>query len=1007
MAIKFMQNQILVKSHKNFYTFLISLFCAAVLLCCNLADNGKDKVVINVDADSSLTKFSKTQVLMIDDVTKDTTVLFDGKLNSLSQLKNIAAPNYRGQKVKIIIRGFYDDILSYEEDRDFDGQNNKITDKKIVIDTIKITPPIDKPLNKKPYFLNNSGKQELDISIKDTVTFIDSALDEDGNIKDFAFDFNGDGKFDSSISMTANKVKVNALHVYNDSGKYKAIMRVTDDSGALAYDTIEILVEKDVPKVDPGPKIVKRPGIVDLSGSYTQKFGKIVMFKWDFDGDGKYDDSSATTALMSHNYVNENTYLARFYVRDDDGNEATGTREVVISATQKIVNTLPSISGFTHVFLKSIKDTVNLNVTASDEDGKVMQYSWDYNHDGKADTTITTNAKVVSISFSKVYPDSGSFKLILNVKDDSGAVVSDTSIVNVLLDAPKANAGNDTTVITGTAIWLHAEGSDQMGKVVKREWKIGDGAFIPVSKDDTTLMAGVVGKLTCTLRITDDDGNQTLDDKVITINVPAANVLPQITNISINKDTCTIGDTLTITAHGKDTDGKVLQYLLDYEGDGKYDDSAYVNLADIDILMKHRYVKTGFFTTSVKIKDDQGGLAEKSYSVNVKSALPTPNPGQDTTVYAGTSIKLHAKGFDRYNNTVKLEWKGPDGIYRLVGASDTTVAAPQMATVSVYYLRATDIFGQTSEKSINVTVIMASVSVHVILDGKDSVFDAIPLAVGGKVTYMIDTTKLKSYSFQKWVVISGSVDISDTNSRKTDITLNANAAVIKANMISKKILVISATGGFSHGAAIAAARTMISQLGLDHNFAIDFSDSTRNLPPGYFAKYQTVVFNQVTHAGSIFDDFSKLVFEAYYQAGGGYVGMHGSSDLGATWDNYADILGAVFASHKGSLGNLLLDTEASGQAVAQGLPSSYNNLDEEWYNLDKNPRGSSGTKMLFTVRNDSLLGGSTVEHPVSWIRNYKGGRMFYTSMGHSAAPFKLPFIINHFYQGIVWSANWK
>ena len=981
--------------------FILTFIVGIIIFSCDFANNPKENILINVEADSSLTHFSKAKIMMIDSLAKDTVILFEAKLNFLHELKNIPAPKYHGQKVTIVIQGFNNDILFYEEKRDFDGAKNSVTGIKISLDSLKSKPtdsvpikPIDsvisKPivlpvLNKKPYFLNPSGRKKFDISIRDTVVFFDSAMDDDGNLAELSFDFNGDGRFDSVITLAAKSIKVNYLHVYNDSGKFNTIIRAKDDSGSFVLDTIEVQAEQDIPTVNPGMKSTQRPGPVSLSGSYLQKFGTIVMFKWDFDGDGKYDDSSSTTSLMTYNYVNENAYLAKFYVRDDDGNIATATREIVISSTQKIVNSKPTISTFTHVFLISIKDTVNLNISASDEDGKIVQYTWDFNADGISDSTITTNLKGVSILFSKVFQDSGAYKLILKVKDDSGATVSDTAIITVLLDPPKANAGKDTSVITGTTILLHAESSDGLGKVVKREWKIGSGSFTIISKDDTTFIAGPAGNLTCTLRVTDDDGNQTLDDKVITITPPIPNVPPQITSLTIDRTTCTIGDTVTLTAHGKDTDGNISQYFWDYDGDGKYDDSAYVSLSNLDMLKAHRFIKAGKYSIYLKIKDDKGATLEQSVNLDVQASPPLVTPGIDTTVYAGTPIKLHAKGSDRYNQSVKLEWKGPEGIYKPVWNLDTIITAPTMATAQIYFLRATDAFGQITEKSITVTVIMATIAIHLSIDGRDSLFENIPISVGGKVTYMLDTVKLRKYSFRKWSVISGQVQISDSTTRQTDLTLNGYSASIKADMVLKRVLVISKYGYFRH-ASIQPGIDLILKLALDNNFQADFIDSTTNLGSDWFRKYQTVIFNQTTSVGTTFDTISKVQFQYYYRNGGGLVAIHGAIDDNSTWGDYEDILGGKQISHSSGLRSISIDDEAIGNSLTSGLPQNYD-LNTEWTRVNSTVRSTTGTTILLSIQDSLLTGTPTGKYPISWIRNYAGGRLFYTTLGHDAPIF--------------------
>lgn len=1001
-----------IKHARKWIPACICMLFAGLILCCNVADSGQGKILINVVADTGFVRFSKTEILMVDTVTGDTTVLFKGKLDSMEQLKSIPVPEYRGQKVKIILRGYQNDALVYEEVRIFDGKNNRMSEKIITKDSIPVIPPIPAAANKKPFFLNDSGRRKVDVSIKDSVDFIDSAFDEDGRIKEYAFDFDGNEVFDSSIKVDAARIGISARHFYPDSGKFNAVMRVTDDSGAFALDTVEVNVDQDIPVVIAGPKVIKPPGDVSLTGSATQRFGEIVMYKWDFDGDGIYDDSSAAGAYMTHKYVIERDYNAVLYVRDDDGNEATGNREVVISATQKIVNNPPTISGFTRQFTLSIKDTVNLNVTVSDEDGKVLEYSWDVDQDGIPDSLVNLNAPTANITLSRIHPDTGSFKLILKARDDSGATVSDTAFIHVLLDAPTADAGDDTTAVTGTTVALHAGASDLMGKIIKREWKIGNSAYIPVSKTDTSIIVTGIGLLTCTLRVTDDDGNQATDDKAITITSPTANVPPQITTLTVNKSACVIGDTLFFTAHGLDTDGKVVKYSWDYDGDRIYDDSTDANTPEVDISHSHRFVKSGKLTVTLKIRDDNGAILEKSSIVDVQPALPTANPGTDTIVYAGTTIRLHAAGQDRYGRKVKLEWKGPEGVYKTVSGPDTAIAAPLIASSSVYYLRATDDFGQSRESHITVTVILGKIIVQVRFAGRDSIVDTVPAALGSKTAYMLDTAKFKQYGFQKWSIGGGAVSVDDSLSRKTDITLQAPSAVLQANMVLRKILVISAVGGFQHTDAIAAAKSSIAQLGVANNFQVVFSDSTKNLSPAYFDGYQTVVFNNVTMAGKIFDTASMQVFEKYLQSGGGHVGMHGAIDIQGSWNNYSDYLGATGVSHglAGQNGTVNLDPESVNQGFAKGVPATFS-VAEEWWKITPNPRNSTGTRILLTLDESSTptLGSSAMggDHPVAWAREYKGGRIFYTTFGHANAVFTASFFGNHIYQGIAWSANWK
>jgi len=47
------------------------------------------------------------------------------------------------------------------------------------------------------------------------------------------------------------------------------------------------------------------------------------------------------------------------------------------------------------------------------------------------------------------------------------------------------------------------------------------------------------------------------------------------------------------------------------------------------------------------------------------------------------------------------------------------------------------------------------------------------------------------------------------------------------------------------------------------------------------------------------------------------------------------------------------------------------------------------------------------DHPIAWTREYKGGRFFYTELGHNVASLDTEFGRQHLLEGIRWAANRK
>ena len=97
-------------------------------------------------------------------------------------------------------------------------------------------------------------------------------------------------------------------------------MSVFDENGASASDSATVRVVLDPPVVNAGRDTVAKAGAsLVFTGSATQAFGRVVMWKWDYDGNGIWDDSSATSPTFSHAIFKEGRYAATLYARTTMG----------------------------------------------------------------------------------------------------------------------------------------------------------------------------------------------------------------------------------------------------------------------------------------------------------------------------------------------------------------------------------------------------------------------------------------------------------------------------------------------------------------------------------------------------------------------------------------------------------------------------------------------------------------------------------------------------------------
>ncbi len=73
------------------------------------------------------------------------------------------------------------------------------------------------------------------------------------------------------------------------------------------------------------------PGeVVPFSGTGTDEDGNVVLYEWDFNGDGVYEWSSSESGSADFTFTNEGTYTAVLRVTDNDGLTATDSRVITV-----------------------------------------------------------------------------------------------------------------------------------------------------------------------------------------------------------------------------------------------------------------------------------------------------------------------------------------------------------------------------------------------------------------------------------------------------------------------------------------------------------------------------------------------------------------------------------------------------------------------------------------------------------------------------------------------------
>jgi PKD repeat protein len=237
------------------------------------------------------------------------------------------------------------------------------------------------------------GGVSVDASVFEIIYFNGTAYDLDGFITDYAWDFDGDEIIDWRASSIGD-----TTHFYKKAGTYQAVFIVSDNFDAetkIVRNVSIVDIPNHPPVADAGLNQTLPVGNVLLSGSGFDPDGKIVLYEWDFDGDGIYDWSSEKTGILNYYFENEVTYNAILRVTDDTGLRATDV--VVITINNSYLKYFVSAAVYIN-WNTSIDYLIETNSTINDSNLEVIITDITSDTEEKFDKTKIST--VSSIEFS-------------------------------------------------------------------------------------------------------------------------------------------------------------------------------------------------------------------------------------------------------------------------------------------------------------------------------------------------------------------------------------------------------------------------------------------------------------------------------------------------------------------------------------------------------------------------------------------------------------------------------
>jgi PKD repeat protein/type 1 glutamine amidotransferase len=220
------------------------------------------------------------------------------------------------------------------------------------------------------------------------------------------------------------------------------------------------------------------------------------------------------------------------------------------------------------------------------------------------------------------------------------------------------------------------------------------------------------------------------------------------------------------------------------------------------------------------------------------------------------------------------------------------------------------------------------------------------------------------------------------------------------------VLVFTETGvedaDSEYHASTPAGIDAIRQLGKDAKFKVDVTDDSDGFfTPDTLDDYRVVVF--LNTSGNVLTAAQQAAFEDYYKAGGGFLAIHGAIATEPGWEFLTDLLGTRAEGEESLVEQATIKVADRVHDASKALPLRWQHEDA-YYNFADNVRGFS--HVLATVDESTYEGGEMgLDHPVSWCKDFQGGRSFYTAAGHTAAAFAQANLRTHLAGAIQWAAG--
>lgn len=233
-----------------------------------------------------------------------------------------------------------------------------------------------------------------------------------------------------------------------------------------------------------------------------------------------------------------------------------------------------------------------------------------------------------------------------------------------------------------------------------------------------------------------------------------------------------------------------------------------------------------------------------------------------------------------------------------------------------------------------------------------------------------------------------------------------------------RVLMFYKCEGFVHGDAIVCAneafRVAAEKTGA---FTVKFSADYNDLRPENLAGYDVLVLNNTTNLKVKDNPFLAWSIPDFVSGGKGLVSLHAGCDNFADCPAAANVAAGCFAGHPwGAGGTWSFEVADPKNPVSKAFVDAFKGvkfkMSDEIYQHRPPAYDDGKVHALITLdfsdpeveKRDRIRKESTF-YPVSWLRRFGKGRVFYSTFGHDARGWTEPVRLRHFFDGYLYAAG--